>query len=119
MTTTTENSGSAVQVATVVPKVTASLADCGQRYADHHQGDGFDETASNNTVTFDNGAAGTVSAASDTQLTVDFTTNPTEAGPLSVTVTTNTVASVAAAQVATVAPVITSSTATWQPTLPH
>jgi len=42
-----------------------------------------------NTVTFDNGAAGTVTAATATQLTVSITTYPSRTGPLKATVTTN------------------------------
>lgn len=109
--TTTENSGAPVQVATVVPKVTASLANLAANASTITiNGDGFDETAGNNILTFTNGAAGTVTAATDTQLTVNITTPPTAAGALSVTVTTNSVPSVSPVQVATVVPVITSST---------
>ncbi len=108
---TTTDTSSSVQVATVVPKVTASLANLAANATTITiNGDGFDETAANNTVTFTNGAAGTVTAATDNQLTVNITTPPTAAGPLSVTVTTNSVASVSPVQVATVVPVITSST---------
>jgi len=42
-----------------------------------------------NTVTFDNGAAGTVTAATATALTVSITTYPSKTGPLKATVTTN------------------------------
>jgi hypothetical protein len=42
-----------------------------------------------NTVTFDNGAVGTVTAATATQLTVSITTSPNKTGPLKATVTTN------------------------------
>jgi formylglycine-generating enzyme required for sulfatase activity len=42
-----------------------------------------------NTVTFDNGAVGTVTAATATQLTVSITTPPNKTGPLKATVTTN------------------------------
>lgn len=109
--TLTENSGSAVQVATVVPKVTASLSNLAANASTITiNGDGFDETAGNNVLTFTNGAAGTVTSATDTSLTVNITTPPTAAGPLNVTVTTNGVASVSPVQVATVVPVITSST---------
>jgi formylglycine-generating enzyme required for sulfatase activity len=56
-----------------------------------------------NTVTFDNGAVGTVTAATATQLTVSITTPPNKTGPLKATVTTNIGGSSGAAkQVATV-----------------
>jgi hypothetical protein len=42
-----------------------------------------------NTVTFDNGAVGTVTAATATQLTVSITKSPSKIGPLKATVTTN------------------------------
>jgi formylglycine-generating enzyme len=42
-----------------------------------------------NTVTFDNGAVGTATAATATQLTVSITTPPNKTGPLKATVTTN------------------------------
>lgn len=110
--TTTENSGAPVQVATVVPKVLPSLANLSANATTIIiNGDGFEETPGNNTVTFTNGAVGTVDAATDTQLTVTLTTPPTAAGALSVTVTTNGVPSVTPVQVATVVPVITSSSA--------
>jgi len=42
-----------------------------------------------NTVTFDNGAVGYVTAATATSLTVQYTTTPNKTGPLKATVTTN------------------------------
>jgi hypothetical protein len=111
VTSNSVSSGSAVQVATVVPEVISNPASIP---ADETEllidGDGFDTTASNNTVTFNNGAVGTVSAATATQLTVTLTTPPTTAGALNATVVTNG-ASGTATQVGTVAPVVTSSNA--------
>ena len=40
-------------------------------------GNGFDTTAGNNTVVFNNGAVGTVNTATATSLTVSFSTKPT------------------------------------------
>src|SRR5207248_861055 len=71
-------------------------------------GIGFDPIAGNNSVAFDDGA-GTVTAASTTSLTVTFNSNPTTAGDLHATVTTNSVSSAANVQVATVKPVVTGS----------
>ena len=45
-------------------------------------GSGFSTTAANNTVDFDNGAVGTVTAATTQALTVTFSTRPTTAGAL-------------------------------------
>jgi Ca2+-binding RTX toxin-like protein len=74
-------------------------------------GTGFDPVAANNTVAFTTlGAAGSVTAATDTELTVTFTIPPVGAGALNATVTTFGGAS-NEAQVATVvaAPVVTAS----------
>ncbi len=68
-------------------------------------GFGFDPTAANNTVTFNDGAVGTVTTATATSLTVTFSTKPTTAGSLTAVVTTDSVSSGAAVQVATVTPV--------------
>ena len=65
-------------------------------------GTGFDTTAGNNTVGFNLGAVGTVSAATATQLTVTFTTPPTSTGSLTAVVTTNGQNSGSPVQVATV-----------------
>ena len=65
-------------------------------------GTGFDTTAANNTVVFNNGAVGTVSAATSTQLTVNLTTPPSTTGSLTAVVTTNSQGSGSAVQVATV-----------------
>jgi len=112
VTSNSVSSGSAVQVATVIPEIesnTAILAANATTVLIF--GYGFDTTTANNTVTFDNGAAGTVTAATATQLTVNLTTGPTEAGSLSTTVTTNSASSGSPVQVATVSPMVTSSTA--------
>ena len=74
-------------------------------------GFGFDPTAANNTVIFNDGAAGNVTAATATSLTVTFTTKPASAGSLTAVVTTNGQSSGAAVQVATVTPVVTASAA--------
>ncbi|MBL9114244.1 MAG: CHRD domain-containing protein [Verrucomicrobiaceae bacterium] len=67
----------------------------------------FDATTpGNNTVVFNNGATGTVTAATTTQLTVTFGTKPTSAGPLTAIVTTPFGNSGSAVQVATVTPVV-------------
>src|SRR6185436_11065567 len=73
-------------------------------------GFGFSTTAGNNTVVFNDGAVGTVTAATATSLTVTFSTKPTSAGSLTAVVTTSSVSSGSAVQVATVTPVVTSST---------
>ena len=108
-----QSSGSAVQVATLAPVVTANANN--QLAADATTltitGQGFDPTAANNTVTFNNGAVGNVSAATATSLTVTLTTGPTAAGSLTAIVTVNTLTSGTAVQVATVIPVVTTSSA--------
>ena len=90
VTTNGQSSGSAVQVATAVaaPSVTSSTSDLALNAATLIiAGTGFDTTAANNTVTFNNGAAGTVTAATSTQLTVTFTSPPTSTGSLTAVVT--------------------------------
>jgi hypothetical protein len=64
-------------------------------------GFGFDPVASRNTVTFSNGAVGTVTSATATSLTVNFSVKPT-AGNLTAVVTTNSKSSGTAVQIATV-----------------
>ena len=79
-------------------------------------GTGFDTTAANNTVIFNNGAIGTVTGATATSLTVTFTTQPTSNGNLTAVVTSNGNSSGSATQVGTVvaadttAPTLASST---------
>jgi len=65
-------------------------------------GTGFNTTAANNTVTFNNGAIGTVASATATQLNVNLTTPPTNTGSLTVVVTTSSISSGSPVQVATV-----------------
>src|SRR5205807_6046249 len=67
-------------------------------------------TPSNNTVVFNDGAVGTVTAATATALTVSFSTKPTTAGSLTAVVTSNSVSSGSAVQVASVAPVVLANT---------
>ncbi|MFO1065425.1 MAG: hypothetical protein U0892_16285 [Pirellulales bacterium] len=111
VTTNSIINGSAVQVATVRPVVTTSTANLNADASSITiNGYGFDPTAANNSVSFNNGAAGTVTQATSTSLTVSLTTTPTTAGSLTAIVTSNSVASGAAVQVATVVPVITSDT---------
>ena len=111
---TTDNvfNGTAVQVAAVTPVVTSSSASLAANATTLTiAGSGFDPTPSNDTVTFNDGASGTVTAATPTSLTVTFSADPTTAGNLTAIVTTNSKTSGSAVQVATVTPVVTSSTA--------
>ena len=101
------SSGAAVQVATLTPVLTASTADLAASATQITiKGLGFDPTAASDTVTFNDGAVGTVTTASTTSLTVTFSTEPTTAGSLTAIVTTDSVNSGAAVQVATVTPVV-------------
>ena len=72
-------SGAAVQVATVTPVVTSSTANLAANAATVTiSGYGFNATTpSDNTVTFNGAAVGTVTAATATRLTVTFATAPT------------------------------------------
>jgi hypothetical protein len=102
----------AVQVASVTPVITSSSVNLAANASTLTiNGFGFDPTAANNTVTFSNGAIGTVTAATARSLTVNLTTPPTAAGAISAVVTTNSQTSGSSAQVATAIPVVTSSTA--------
>jgi outer membrane protein OmpA-like peptidoglycan-associated protein len=74
-------------------------------------GSGFETTPSNNLVTFNNGATGTVTAATATSLTVRFAT-PSTVGSLTAVVTNIGGNSGTAVQVALVAPVVTPNTTT-------
>jgi predicted enzyme related to lactoylglutathione lyase len=106
------HSGSPVQVATVTPVVTMNTANLAINATQVViNGFGFDPTAANNTVVFNDGAVGSVTAASNTSLTVTFSTKPTNVGTLTAVVTTNNVSSGTAVQVATVTPAVTMSTA--------
>src|SRR5262249_51878965 len=111
VTTDGASNGSMVQVATVTPVVTSSLANLSANAGTITiSGFGFDPIA-NNSVTFNDGAIGTVSGASATSLTVTFSTKPTTAGSLTAVVTTDSQSSGAAVQVATVSPFVASSAA--------
>src|SRR6185312_10908825 len=112
VTTDAQSSGAAIQVATITPFVTARTVSLAASAATlTFNGFGFDPTAAHNTVVLNDGAVGTVTAASATSLTVTFSTKPTAVGNLTAVVTTNSVSSGAAVQVATVAPAVTVSTA--------
>jgi hypothetical protein len=83
------NSGgvsSPIQVGTVIdcnPTVDFSDADlCQDALTVIITGTHFETTPGNNTVIFNLGAAGTVTSATETSLTVTFTTNPTSLGAL-------------------------------------
>ena len=102
-------SGTAVQVATVIPVVTSSTANLAVNATSITiNGFGFDSTAGNDSVTFSNGVTGTVTSASSTQLTVTSLSGLV-LGNLTATVTVDGVGSGTAVQVATVIPVVTSS----------
>jgi hypothetical protein len=83
-------SSGAVQVATIVPAPTVTLntADLAQNAPTIIiAGTNFSATPADNTVVFNLGATGTVTAATPTQLTVTFTTPPSATGPLTANVT--------------------------------
>ncbi len=106
-----ESSGTAVQVATVVPVVTlstANLAASATSLTIH--GFGFSTTASSDKVTFSGGATGTVTTATTTTLTVT-SLKGLIGGKLLASVSVSGVSSGAAVQVATVSPMVTKSTA--------
>src|SRR5581483_6105259 len=88
--TTNGAASSSVQVATVKPVVTSSssslLANASSLTIN---GFGFDLTPTNNTVTLNDGAIGTVTAATATSLTVTFGTKPASAGNLTASVSSN------------------------------
>jgi hypothetical protein len=115
VTTDSESSGSPVQVATIsvasptiTPNTTSIPANASSLVI---SGSNFDTTAANNTVTFNDGAVGTVTAATTTSLSVSFTTDPTTSGSLTAVVTTDSLSSGTPVQVATVTPVVTPNTA--------
>ena len=112
VTSNSVSSGTAVQISSVIPVVTGSTAGVGFNASTIEiNGFGFDTTASRNVVTFNNGAVGSVTSATATRLTVTYTTRPTSVGSLTASVATNSISSGASLQVATLIPVITSSTA--------
>lgn len=103
------SSGSAVQIATVVPTLTASealLPITASQIILH--GHGFSPTASQNIVTLNGGVKGTVVSATKTQLTVNLSSLVT--GPLTAGVKVNGIPSPGTVSVARVAPVITERT---------
>jgi preprotein translocase subunit YajC len=110
VTTNSLSSGAAVQVATLAPTVTVNTSNLA---ADASTvtiaGTGFDTTALNNRVVFNNGAIGTVTNATSTELTVTLSTRPTS-GSLTAVVTTNGASSGTAIQVGAVRPLVTVST---------
>ena len=65
-------------------------------------GFGFDPVAGHNTIVFNDGAIGTVTAATATSLTVTFSHKPTSAIGLTAVITVNGVSSGGAVQVALV-----------------
>ena len=110
VTTSGASSGSPVQVATVAPVVTANTGSLAANATTLTiNGFGFDPCRPITSVTFNN-AAGIVTGATATSLTVTFSVAPA-AGSLTAIVTTDGAASGAAVQVATVAPIVTGSTA--------
>ncbi len=107
-----QGSGAAVQIATVIPTTTMNTAVLPANSATVViNGFGFDSTPANNTVVFNDGAVGVVSAAAPTSLTVTFQSNPALAGNLTAVVTSNGLGSGAAVQVATVIPTVTMNSA--------
>jgi large repetitive protein len=67
-------------------------------------GTGFDTTPLNNQVTLNNGASGTVTSATSTQLTVTLSTRPNALGALTAVVTSDSISSGTPVQVATIIP---------------
>jgi hypothetical protein len=79
----------------------------------------YDMNPADYTVTFSNGAAGTVTNVTSSSLTVSFTTLPTTLGPMSATVTNAApygTTSATQSQVALVMPSLQTSTITCNPT---
>ena len=110
VTVTGIGSSGAVQVASIVaaPTVTMNTASLViNAPAIVISGANFSTAAASNTVAFNDGAVGTVTAATATSLTVFFTTPPTAVGSLTAVVTTFGGSSGAPVQVATVSPVVT------------
>jgi|GEM_PF-641641 len=105
-----------VQVATIAiaPTVTINTADLAINAPTMTiAGANFSTTAASNTVAFNDGAVGTVTAATTTSLTVTFTTQPTAVGSLTANVSVSGIGSSGAVQVATIvaAPTVTVNTA--------
>ena len=105
-----------VQVATVVVAPTVNTVNPPSRAINATTltitGTGFSTTPASNTVAFNLGAFGVVTASTSTQLTVAFTTQPTTVGFLTAVVTASGVSSGAPVQVANIvaAPTVTSTT---------
>ncbi len=111
VTTDTVSSGTPVQVATVTPVVTQNTANLAANAGTIAIGGfGFDPNKANDSIVFNDGAVGSVTTATATSLTVAFSTKPVTAGSLTFVVTTDSVSSGTPVQVATVTPVVTSST---------
>ena len=94
----------------VVSASTATLLTTANTVTIH--GFGFDPTPTNNSVVFNDGAVGAVTSATATTLTVTFSTKPVSTGSLTAIVTTNSLSSGAAVQVATVDTPVMITTAT-------
>jgi hypothetical protein len=112
------DSGAAVQVANVVCTfVTANQANMDVNSATLViDGFGFSTTPANNTVAFNLGASGTVTASTATQITVTFSVQPTSTGALTAAVTnTDTGCGSSATVVATVVqdPITCEDANTW------
>jgi len=81
-------------VARITPSITVSTTSRARTETTIEiNGSGFSTTAANNTVVFNNGAIGRVTAATATRLTVTFDVRPVATGSLTARVTTNTLAS--------------------------
>ncbi len=105
------SSGAAVQIATVVPAVTASTASLPANATKLVlRGDGFSTIRSNDIVSFSDGASGVVTSASTTELIITKLTGLT-AGPLTASVTVAGISSDTAVQVASIRPVVSLGTA--------
>jgi hypothetical protein len=105
------SSGNPVEVAAVTPVVTASTATLPATSTTLTiSGFGFDTNAANDVVTFSGGTTGTVTSATNTTLTVTDLAG-LAVGPLLASVTVDGVSGSTPVQVATVASVITPSTA--------
>src|SRR5439155_22895185 len=105
------SSGMAVHIAEVLPLVTSSSANLAANATTLTINVfGFSITAASNMVSFSGGVTGMVTAATAFTLTVSNLAGLT-AGTLNASVTVNSVSSGVAVQVATVTPVVTSSTA--------
>ena len=106
------STGAPVQVATLVPVVSTAMGVIGLNATTFAiNGFGFDPIAANNTVILSNGAIGTVTSATPTQLTVTLTKLPTGTGLLTAVVTTDGQTSGVPVAVGVVGPVVQFATA--------